>query len=83
MIGAASMADRVKPKTNEPIPSGYEVGQWTAEAYAHHEGGEWTQIGPTESTPKNYTMLRYRNGWIFDKTLLTLGLNPWRHIEDD
>jgi len=75
------MAERTKPDTFDPIPEQYAKGQWQPMAYTTEEGGSWNQI--TGPMPKNYSAIRYSNGWIYDNVLRQMNVNPWRHADDN
>jgi len=69
-----------KPTTIEPIPEQYAKDQWKPVAYTNGEGADWIPVG--SELPKNWSSLRYENGWIYDKVLRQMNVSPWRHIED-
>lgn len=71
---------RTKPVTLDPIPETMAKAQWKETHTTEGEGLEWIPI--TGETPKNWSALRYANGWVYDRVLKQMNVNPWRHIDD-
>ena len=65
-------------KTQEPVPSDFAKGEWTPTRYTIEEGGHWYPIKAGEQAPSNATIIKYRNGCIFDSYLRGHVEFPWR-----
>ena len=74
----------MQPETMLPIPAIYSADQWQPVAYTLEEGGEWIQspLGVSQ-VPSNAPIIRYRNGWIYDRFRLDAGMKPWRMYESE
>lgn len=74
----------MQPETIDPIPQVYATGQWQPVAYLLDEGGEWipSPLGITQ-VPSNAPVIRYQNGWIWDRFMRDAGVKPWRLYESE